>query len=406
MNEPPKLRLSSMLLYSAASLGMGFFYAFSNFTLPLYLRNYTTSDALIGLLANTRSFEGALVQPVVGAWSDRIWTRLGRRTPFFLISMPLVALLILFLALEPAFGLVIAAVLLFTLLFNVGADPYIALQADIAPPEQRSTLNSLAMFLQAGGQLVFALASGMVLWAINPAFSFYLVAGGLVLTFGLTIAGVRERRRTVAIHEKLRFREHLTTLPRYQEALKFYGVQFLLWFGINAATPFLTLFATYEISGVDEGTAQLLAGLLLAVTAICAVPVGLLGDRYSRKVLLGIGLLLFGGGALAAALWARTVTHIVLVLVIIGVGNTAHTVLSYPLLTELVPPGRIGEFWGFNTFFASAAALVSAAFAGWLADLFGSYRAVFVLTGLCLLAATAALTLVHPERAGLQIQGE
>jgi maltose/moltooligosaccharide transporter len=285
----------------------------------------------------------------------------------------------------------------------VGADPYIALQADISPPEQRSTLNSLATLLQAGGQLAFALVSGLILWNINPALSFVVVAAGLVLTFAVTVAGIRERRDAVVVREKLKVREHLTTLPRYREALKFYVVQFLLWFGINAATPFLTLFAVHEIAGVDESLAQLLAGLLLAVTAICAVPVGLLGDRFSRKLLLGIGLALFGLAALAAALFAQTVTQIVVLLVIIGVGNTAHTVLSYPLLTELAPPDRIGEFWGFNTFFASAAALVSAAFAGWLADLFGSYRAVFVLTGACLLAAVVALQFVRPERAREQI---
>jgi MFS family permease len=129
--------------------------------------------------------------------------------------------------------------------------------------------------------------------------------------------------------------------------------------------------------------------------------------KYRKPILHGaIGMVLFGAGVLATALWARTLSYIVVLLVIIGVDNTTHTVLSYPLLTELVPPERIGEFWGFNTFFASAAALVSAVLAGWFADLFGSYRPVFVLTGLCLLAATAVLTFVHPEWASLQIQGE
>jgi len=399
-----RLPLSTMLLYSIASLGTGFFYAFSNFTLPLFLRGYTANDALIGVLASTRSFEGAIIQPLVGMWSDRIWTPLGRRRPFYVVSMPLVALLILFCALHPPFPLVIGAVLLFTLLFNVGADPYTALQADIAPPNQRSTLNSLATLLGAVGQLAFALTSGLILWDLNPTYSFLFVAVGLVVTFGVTVVGVREERGAVEERRRLRFREHLSSLPRYREALKFYIVQFLLWFGINAATPFLTLFASREVAGVDEGTAQMLAGLLLAVTALCAVPVGLLGDRYSRKRLLGIGLGLFGLSALAAAFFARTLPDFLIALLFIGVGNAAHTVLSYPLLTELVPLARIGEFWGFNTLFASAAALVSAALAGWLADLFGTYRAVFVLTGLCLLAALVALQFVHPERAREQME--
>ena len=82
-------------------------------------------------------------------------------------------------------------------------------------------------------------------------------------------------------------------------------------------------------------------------------------------------------------------------IVAIGIGNTFHTVLSYPLLTELAPPERIGEFWGINTFFSSFGAIFSAALAGWLANIFGTYRAVFVLTGVCMLAALIVLQFVH-----------
>ncbi len=408
MTEPQaesKLPLSTMLLYSVASMGTGFFYAFGNFTLPLFLRGYTANDALIGVLANTRSFAGAIIQPLVGMWSDRTWTPLGRRRPFFAVAMPLTALLILFCALHPPFLPLIGAVLLLTMLFNVGVDPYIALLADITPAHQRSTLNSLATLLGAVGQLTFALTSGLVLWNLNPAYSFLFVAVGLVVTFGVTTIGVREKQKTVEERKPLRFREHLSTLLRYREALKFYIVQFFLWFGINAATPFLTLFASREVAGVDEGMAQMLAGLLLAMTALCAVPVGLLGDRYNRKRLLSFGLGLFGISALGAALFARSLPDFIIALLFIGISNAAHTVLSYPLLTELVPLTRIGEFWGFNTLFASVAALFSAALAGWLADLFGTYRAVFVLTGACMLVALVILQFVYPRRAREQVEG-
>jgi len=402
----PRLSLSSMLLYSAGSLGMGFFYAFGNFSLPLYLKRYPMSDAFIGLVTNTRSFAGAIIQPLVGAWSDRTWTRLGRRTPFFLITMPLVALLIFLTSFSLPLGPTVAAVLLFVVLFNVGADPYTALQADLTPPGQRSTLNSLATVWNAFGQLFYALVSGLILWGINPRYSFWFVSVGLCLGFAVTVLGVRETKGRLERQKPLGLRASLASLPRYREALKFYVVQFFLWFGINAATPFLTLFASREVAGVDERTAQVLAALLLAVTAVCAVPFGILGDRFSRKRLLGWGLGLFGLSSLAAAFFARNLAELAVLVVLIGVGNAGHTVLSYPLLTELAPAARIGEFWGLNTSFASVAALVSAGLAGWLADLFGSYRAVFVLTGLCLLAALAVLQFVRPERAAEALGSE
>jgi MFS family permease len=392
---PPRITIGKMLGYGSASVGIGFFYAFSNFSLPLFYRSYTSNNAFIGLLVNTRSFASALVQPVVGAWSDRSWTRLGRRKPFFAFSFPLVAILLLWCAARPPFPVLIAVQLILTLLFNLGVDPYTALQSDIAPMEQRSTVNSVAALLQILGQLTLASASGLFLWALNTAYSFYLVAGGLVVFTAVTVFGVKEKKENIQLREKLALKDHIKLLGRYKEVQKFFLVQFILWFGVNAATPFLTLFISKEVKGVSPSLAQALAAILLASTAVFAVPVGIIADRTSRKKILSIGLMLFGLGALATGLFVKTLNLMIPFIVIIGIGNTAHTVLSYPLLSELVPNENVGEFWGLNSFFSSIGALVSSALAGWLADIFGTYRAVFVLTGVCMLAATLILQSVR-----------
>ena len=52
--------------------------AFNNFVLPTIPKAFGAPDLLIGLLASTRSLEGAVIQPVVGGLSDRAWTPLGR----------------------------------------------------------------------------------------------------------------------------------------------------------------------------------------------------------------------------------------------------------------------------------------------------------------------------------------
>src|ERR671937_721011 len=91
---------TARVAYLGCSLSVGIFHAFNNFTLPLWLTAFTTSYLLIGLLGNTRSFEGTVVSPVAGAWSDRVWAGwLGRRRPFILIGGLLSGLL---LALTPA----------------------------------------------------------------------------------------------------------------------------------------------------------------------------------------------------------------------------------------------------------------------------------------------------------------
>ena len=60
-------------LYSAASIGTGAFFAFNNFVLPPILKSFGAPDLLTGLLSSTRSIEGVVIQPTVGAVSDRIW---------------------------------------------------------------------------------------------------------------------------------------------------------------------------------------------------------------------------------------------------------------------------------------------------------------------------------------------
>src|SRR5438067_1427532 len=80
-------RLALWAAFLGGSFASGAFNGFNNFTLSLWLSSFTTSYLLINLLANTRSFEGAIVAPLVGAWSDRIWLGwLGRRRPFILVG--------------------------------------------------------------------------------------------------------------------------------------------------------------------------------------------------------------------------------------------------------------------------------------------------------------------------------
>src|SRR5919202_2568942 len=105
------VRLTQRLAYLGCSLAIGVFSSFNNFTLALWLSGLTSSYLVISLFGNTRSFEGAVVQPVVGAWSDRTWLGwLGRRRPFILVGGLISSILLAFtppisrLPLPPALG--------------------------------------------------------------------------------------------------------------------------------------------------------------------------------------------------------------------------------------------------------------------------------------------------------------
>src|SRR5258708_1778100 len=191
MREP--LTRSRTLRYSAGSVGAGAFYAFNNFVLPQLLRAAGAGDLLTGLLSSTRSIEGAIIQPTVGALSDRTRSRLGRRRPFIALGIPLSAAFFVFAATQrDVLGLTIAIVL-FSIFFNVAADPYVALLADITGVGERGILQGVSTGIQLASQVAFlvlisvAAGSGGV-----PTWSYVLVAALLVGTFAITVAGVGE----------------------------------------------------------------------------------------------------------------------------------------------------------------------------------------------------------------------
>src|SRR3954454_9447277 len=149
--------MATMLLYAAGSIGTGAFYAFNNFVLPPILKSFGAPDLLIGLLASTRSIEGALIQPTVGAFSDRIWTRFGRRRVFMLVGVPLSAAFFVAGAfIHDLVGLAVV-IFLFSIFFNIAVDPYTALLADITPIEQRGFVSGLATGIQLVSSVVFLL---------------------------------------------------------------------------------------------------------------------------------------------------------------------------------------------------------------------------------------------------------
>ena len=84
-------------------LGFGFFgvsviWGVYNAFVPIFLANkFGLSAAFIGFFMTLDNIAALLIQPPVGAWSDRVRTRWGRRIPFIIAGAPISAV---------AFGLI------------------------------------------------------------------------------------------------------------------------------------------------------------------------------------------------------------------------------------------------------------------------------------------------------------
>lgn len=426
--DTPTLSLRGATLYSSGNFGSGVFYGFNNFILTLFLHTLHVPITLNDLLGSTRSFEGAIIQPLVGAWSDRTWRpRLGRRRPFILWFAPVCAIV---LALTPfvaqltglgkPFGwsadltaIILATIFIFvfTLTFNVMYDPYQALLADITPERQRGSINGLFSAMGAGGQ-VTVLVAAIALATLNhntlPTTPLFIAtAVALILCFVPTMLGVREPRQLPGGLDAHRFgwRDYGRSLREDPQVFFYFATQFLLWFGINAITPNLTYYAKDSLHFTDTQALALNFTLLLS-TALFVWPFGALGDRIGLKRTFLLGMALMAGAAIAAV-FIHAVTPLFIVLGIAGIGNAAQSASSYPLLTRITLPDRMGLYTGLNSTVTSIAAPGGALLSGLLITNLG-YGVFFPFVAALFLASLIPLAALRAERSIAQrmLRGE
>src|SRR5438094_5803694 len=269
------VKLKQQIAFLGCSLAAGVFSAFNNFTLALWLSGLTSSYLIISLFGNTRSFEGAVVQPTVGAWSDRTWLGwLGRRRPFILVGGLISSALLAFtpaisrLPLPAALGWLspeaaklapaIAAIFLFTLAFNAMGDTHGALLADLTEGNQRNRLASWGVLVNMFGQFgILGLVATQSRHGIPDAA--FLVTGAIMAAgVVVTVLGVkepspeewaaREAHKVVQAEPREPRPALLSLLSEYRGAAFFCLVVFAYWAGVNAVMPLISLY-TKDVLG-------------------------------------------------------------------------------------------------------------------------------------------------------------
>ena len=404
------------IAYLGGAFALGAYSAFNNFSLGLWLiSGYTTSLVIISFLGNSRSIEGAVIAPLVGYLSDRTWLGwLGRRRPFILVGglasaalmalTPTIADLPLLAGLDVPTGttrllLVVAAIVLFTLTFNLADDLHKALRADIVRDAELNILSSIATVVELGTQVAL-LAFAYLVWNDGiPDWAFLFVSGLVTIGVLATVLGVREPppavwREQVAEpeleeHSKLPMVEFVRL---YRGALVFCLVALCYWAGVNAVLPLLTIYVV-QILGTTPGEAQLLPGLLLLSTMLFAIPAGWLASRVGKKRVLAAGYAVMAASAIAGLL-ITTKEQGAILFFVAGIGNSV-TVLAIPIMADLVPRQHMGVATGMLAAAGSVAAPAASLVAGSLSEIYGA-RAIFAVMAITVAIAIALLPLVRP----------
>src|SRR3982751_4503039 len=138
MREKPRLSFGQIWNMSFGFLGIQFGWGLQLANMSAIYSYLGARDSDIPLLWLAGPMTGLLVQPIIGAMSDRTWNWLGRRRPYFLVGAILASIALFIM--PDSTSVRMAASLLWVLdaSINVSMEPFRAFVADKLNEEQRT----------------------------------------------------------------------------------------------------------------------------------------------------------------------------------------------------------------------------------------------------------------------------
>lgn len=324
------------------------------------------------------TFVAFIVNPVVGALSDYVGFRMGRRRPFMLMGTVFNIIVLIIFAFSPSWFPASSLLLVFTILFlslqfsnNFANAPWSAIIADKVPQQQRglaSGLNSLFTLL---GTAVGSIVAGLILGGNVPlpvyrdavVQIFLLIAVVQIIFVVYTVLTVKEtplpREQHLPLSPKF-FLKRLWFNPlRYPDLSWVLVARFLVMMGIWSVFYFLVY---YFKDVLGEHSARIIIlntpfsgeafnGVLFQpALLIMALPTSILGgwvsDHWGRK-----GLVYLSGAMM-------TVVALIFILfqnqyfaliggAFFGIAYGAYSSVDWALTTDVLPPtDEAGKFMG------------------------------------------------------------
>jgi maltose/moltooligosaccharide transporter len=433
MTTKPRLNFGQIWNMSFGFLGIQFGWGLQMANMSPIYKYLGARDDQIPLLWLAAPLTGFIVQPIIGAMSDRTWGPLGRRRPYFLMGAILSSCA---LALMPnASALWMAAGLLWILdaSINISMEPFRAFVADNLVEEQRATGFTMQSFFIGAGAVI----AGLLPWLLKHGFgvtsetsaanaippnvkiAFYI---GAVAFFGAVLWTIftsreyppenleefqrRKSERGGFAHLVREIPDALRNMPRTMKWLAL--VQFFTWlglfcmwlhfsnavplvFGTNdtqsplfkagaewagvcyAAKDFVTFIAAFGLMAIaTTGDRRKIHSFCLTLGAIGLLAVGFIHGEQQKGLLLGA--LALGGIA-----WASILS------------------MPYAMLAGALPAERMGVYMGIFNFFIVLPEIIAAlTFGPAVKNLLGGNLVYAVMAGGVFMFIAAIITLFVP----------
>jgi GPH family glycoside/pentoside/hexuronide:cation symporter len=255
----------------------------------------------------------ALVDPLVGYYSDRWKTRWGRRIPWVVIGAPFLAAFNMLIWFPPQdhpgwgntiwLGATLSGLWFF---YTVAVAPYLSLLPEITPyRNERVILSAYMSYMVVAAMLVSTAGAGLIFDAYADGLDLGLFrltngfqVGGVVfalltvLSFFLSVAVVRERPADEIRPVAFSFREAAQECSRNPAFWPYIFTVSLMRLGIDILVMMIPFTVTI-LMGYGEGVAGLLQGMIVLGAALLFPAVAYLANLYGKKRIMAIGLIGF-----------------------------------------------------------------------------------------------------------------
>lgn len=389
---------------------------------------------------------GLIVQPVIGHYSDKTWTRIGRRKPYFLAGALLAAVGLVLMPQAGIFAYALPALwvgagflMIMDASFNIAMEPFRALVADILPSDQRTLGYSIQTVLiglgaVVGSWLPYALSNwfGIADEATGNEVPYHIIlsfiigAACLVGAVLATIFSVKEfSPEELAAFDKNKGIEpepaqrglfsifsDFARMPKTMRQLAW--VQFFSWFALFGmwvySTPAIAhhiygtpLVEFHELTDSQRITYQkagdwvgIIFGIYNGISAVFAFFLPYIARKLGRKTTHAISLLAGGLGLISIYLFS---TPELLIVSMLGVGVAWASILAMPyaILAGSIPARKMGVYMGIFNFFIVLPQIVNALIGGPIVKYLYGGNPVYALvaSGVALLIAAVFVLKVY-----------
>lgn len=372
----PKLSFWQIFNMNVGFLGIQYSFGLQQSAInPIFLF-LGAKEEILPILNIAGPVTGLIVQPIIGAISDKTWSpRWGRRKPFFLIGALLGSICLFLFPLSPALWFAVGLLWILDVGNNMAMEPYRAFVGDKLP-DQQMNLGYQMQSLFVGAGILLANASififqdwfggGEEITGAVPKWLYYSFFIGSFLSLATILWSVLKtpeippsqeefevirRHRTLPFWERFKIpfieiSEAVKDMPKFMWKLS--GVYLFQWYALFIYWQFITpLFRTTMGFDTSQAAAQAAKmsttyNIVTTVVALVLVPLTM---RYGGKRVYALSL--FGTAiALFAIPYISDPVYVLMPMVLFGVGWAAMMGIPYSMVSKIVPQDRRGVYMG------------------------------------------------------------